>query len=298
MPRSGKFLDPRVLSAISSLQLLAKTVVDGVMLGAHVNPVPGAGLEFNQYRGYQPGDDPRLLDWKMFSRSDRYFIREAEVETSIDVRLILDTSASMAHEDNNGLSKLDYARYLIAALGYLAFHQGDAIGLYALNDRDGLYLPPSRHQRHLHRFLRALETREATGIWPRWEQCAARLSDRRRRGLLVVATDLSEHQGEILQVLHKLAGLQNEVLVFHLIAANELDLPYRGSVTLEDLETGKTVRVMPEAVRERHHRELIAHADRLRDELHEKRIAYERLILDQPLDLALCAFLARRARSG
>lgn len=298
MSRPDRFLDPRVLGAISSLQLLAKTVVDGVMLGAHVNPVPGVGLEFNQYRGYQPGDDLRLLDWKMFARSDRYFIREAEVETSISIRLILDTSASMAHRDDNGISKLDYARYLIASLGYLAFQQGDAIGLYALNDREGAYLPPSRHRRHLYRFLRTLETRSATGVWPEWEQCAGRLSDQQRRGLLVVASDLNEHRGEILQVLSKLAGLKNEILVFHLIAANELNLPYRGPVTLEDLETGKTIQVVPDAIRESHHHALIQDADRLRDELYDKQIAYERLILDQPLDQALRSFLAKRAKSG
>ena len=127
-------LDPKVLMTIKDLPLLAKTVVDGFMIGLNKSTVKGPGLEFSQYRSYQPGDDLRWLDWKMYARSDRYYIRESEVETSISVRFLIDASASMNHEDN-GVKKIDYARFLAASLAYLANSQGDSVGLYTLGKR-------------------------------------------------------------------------------------------------------------------------------------------------------------------
>jgi uncharacterized protein (DUF58 family) len=126
-------LDPKVLMTIKDLPLLAKTVVDGFMNGFNKSTVKGPGLEFSQYRSYQPGDDLRWLDWRMFARSDRYYIRESEVETSISVRFLVDASASMNHDDN-GVKKIDYARFLTASLAYLANLQGDAVGLYVFQD--------------------------------------------------------------------------------------------------------------------------------------------------------------------
>src|SRR6188768_3278614 len=126
-------LNPKVLMTIKDLPLLAKTVINGFMNGFNKSTVKGPGLEFSQYRSYQPGDDLRWLDWRMFARSDRYYIRESEVETSISVRFLIDASRSMLHEDN-GITKIDYARYMAAALAYLAHSQGDAIGLYVFKE--------------------------------------------------------------------------------------------------------------------------------------------------------------------
>ena len=160
-----RFIDPRILAAIADLPLLAKTVVEGFMLGVHQSQRPGAGQEFNQYRSYQPGDDLRRVDWKTYARSDRFYVRESEVETSIGVRFLLDASASMAHTDG-AIVKFDYARFLVAALGYLAYQQGDMIGCHSLPENHASVLPSKRDHQQLHRFLHHLEKLEPGGAWP------------------------------------------------------------------------------------------------------------------------------------
>src|SRR3954453_1139879 len=131
----SRLVDPKIIMSIKNLPLAAKTTVDGFMASIHSSNVKGVGMEFSQYRSYQAGDDLRRLDWKMFARSDRYYIRESEIETSISVKLLIDASASMNHEDS-GFTKIEYARYLAASLAYLAGLQGDAIGLYVLQDNN------------------------------------------------------------------------------------------------------------------------------------------------------------------
>src|SRR6201991_5295237 len=141
-------LDPKVLMTIKDLPLLARTVVDGFMNGFNKSKVKGPGLEFSQYRSYQPGDDLRWLDWKMYARSDRYYIRESEIETSIAVRLLIDASLSTEHKDGN-FTKMDYARHLAAALGWLAHGQGDALGLYVFREGGDYSLPARKDAQHL-----------------------------------------------------------------------------------------------------------------------------------------------------
>src|SRR5690349_20673443 len=153
----SRLLDPKILLSIKDLQLAARTTVDGFMAGIHKNTIKGQGLEFSQYRSYQPGDDLRQLDWKMFARSDRYYIREAEVDTSIGIRFVVDASASMHHQDTNGIRKIDYARFMVAALAYLAYAQGDAIGLYGLSEKRLIHLTPRHDSMHLQRFWHQLE---------------------------------------------------------------------------------------------------------------------------------------------
>src|SRR5437868_8592845 len=145
-------LDPKVLMTIKDLSLVAKTVVDGFMIGLNKSTVKGPGLEFSQYRSYQPGDDLRWLDWKRYARSDRYYIRESEIETSISIRLLVDASNSMAHRDG-AYTKLDYARLLAASLGWLAHTQGDSFGLYTFQEGDVFTLPSRKDSQHLARFF-------------------------------------------------------------------------------------------------------------------------------------------------
>lgn len=158
----SRLLDPKILMAIKDLSLAAKTVVDGFMTGVNKSRIKGPGLEFSQYRSYQPGDDLRWLDWKMYGRSDRYYIRESEVETSISVRFLIDASGSMKHEDS-GYTKIDYARYLAASLAYLASLQGDAIGLYVFQNKGLFSLAARQDFQHLSRLFYQLEHIQAGG---------------------------------------------------------------------------------------------------------------------------------------
>jgi uncharacterized protein (DUF58 family) len=296
MPSANyRFIDPHILAAISDLRLLAKTVVDGFMLGANQSPRPGVGLEFNQYRSYQPGDDLRLVDWKMYGRSDRYYVREADIETSITVRFILDASVSMAHEDN-GIVKFDYARFLVAALGYLAHTQGEAVGLEIISDAAITHLPPKRDHQQLHRFLHELERANPKGVWPDWKKLEGIFTATQKREMIVFVSDMHEQRDEIFAALSKLSALRNEVLFFHLLGRNEIDFNYEGFLTFEDLESGQTVQVDASRAREIYLDRMQKKMQQLKQTLHDENINYTLFTLEQPLDFALRRYLTQRMK--
>ena len=295
MPHAHRFIDPHALAAIKDLALIARTVVDGFMFGGHQSRMAGAGLEFNQYRSYQPGDDLRRIDWKLYARSDRFYVRESQVETSVSVRFVLDASASMRHEED-GLSKFDYARFLVASLAYLASRQGDAVGLYALRDGHVASWEPQRGPQHLHRLLHALEGLQAEGIWPPWEAVEQLFTVATHRDLVVFITDLHEQKDEIRTVLAKVNALKNEVLLFHLLGRRELDFSYEGVLEFEELETGRVMQVDADRIRRDYREAVDGHLREVRQELQDLSVAYALFTLDQPLDGILRTFLTRRMR--
>ncbi|MCW3117079.1 MAG: hypothetical protein JWM28_1161, partial [Chitinophagaceae bacterium] len=238
----SRLLDPKILISIKDLSLAAKTTIDGFMSGINKSTIKGQGLEFSQYRSYQPGDDLRQLDWKMYARSDRYYIRESEVETSISVRFVMDASASMNHVDN-GYTKIEYAKYLAASLAWLANLQSDAIGLYVLQEGGLFSLSPRRDYQHLSRFYYQLENISPAGKFTEPIHYKEIFSDTAKRELLVFITDLYEQDGEIFSLLDSLVSLKHEVLVFHLMGKNELEFGYTGYAALEDLETGQKIKI-------------------------------------------------------
>lgn len=292
---ASRFLEPATLAGIHDLHLLAKTVVEGFLVGRHLDPRPGVGVEFNQYRSYQPGDDLRRVDWRVYARSDRFFVRESEVERDVTVRFLLDASASMSHSPENGVGKFDYARFLIAALAYLVDRQGDRLAFQAIRGGGAVELGGGR-RRALLELLGLLERIEPAGRWPPWDELAGRLGAPRRRELVVLVTDLWERRSEISGAARKLAAAGHEVLVLHLLGRDELDFPYRGDVELEDLETGRRVEGSAEAMRGGYRRALAAQLGSWRRDLLEAGVAYELLPTDRPLDRALRSFLARRLR--
>lgn len=290
-----RFADPRALAALRDLALAARTVVDGLMLGIHTSHRSGAGLEFSQFRSYQPGDDLRRVDWKLYARSDRFFIRESEAETSLAVRLVVDATASMAHRAADGVSTLDYARFLAAALALLAHRQGDAVGLYAVSDHALTALQPRREHQQLHRILHALERLEPAGTWPAWDTLEAALAADPHRGIVVLLSDLHERAGEVQRAVQRLAARRHDVQVMHLQPADEVEFPWSGTVTFEEWETGRQVSVDADAARERYLAHRGAAARTLRTALEERRIAYEPARTDEPLDTVLRRALRRRA---
>lgn len=290
-----RFVDPKSLAALGDLTLAARTVVDGFMFGVHHSRIPGAGLEFSQYRSYQPGDDPRRLDWKLFARSDRYFLRDAETDTSLTVRFVLDASASMAQEEN-GLTKFDYARLVVAALAWLAHRQGDAVGLSTVVDGDVTVLQPERPPQHLQRLLNALERLRPAGRWPEWKRVQGLFTAGGQRGIVVIVTDLHERQDEIRTLAAKLTALRHDVLVLHIIGGIEREFRYHGIVTFEELETGRRIEVDTDAVRASYRSALEHELADLRRSLEAVGVEYARFSLDQPLDLALRHYLVGRTR--
>ena len=203
-----RLLRPDIIHSVSGLELIAKIIVEGHLLGLHTSRRVGAGLEFSQYRGYEPGDDMRLLDWKMLARSGRYYMKQSEIETHIAVKFILDTSRSMLHEEN-GLTKMDHAKVLIAVLAHLSENQGDAIGLYAMNDRKLHNLHPTVQKQQYQRLLHELVQVSPEGTWPKGTMAMDKLRDRDHKELILFVTDLYEQGTELTHFIKSLKTGRN-----------------------------------------------------------------------------------------
>lgn len=289
-----RFVTARTLALVRDLELAARTAVDGVMLGRHTSRRSGAGLEFSQYRSYQPGDDLRRLDWKLFGRSDRYFVREAESETSITVRLLLDATGSMAHEED-GVTKLDYARFLAAALALLAHRQGDAIGLYVLGDEISA-MRPRRDLRHLHSLLHRLERLTPQGAWPEWPAIERAIAPDATRGITVIIGDCHQRSGEIEAAVRRLSGARHEVVCFQILGDLERRFEYHGAVTFEDFETGQRVDLDTDAARTIAGSRFEEQLREFRQNLEERGAALVSCMLSQPFEDPLREYLAQRDR--
>ncbi len=289
----SRLADPRILMAIKDLPLAAKTTVDGFMAGIHASKVKGEGMEFSQYRSYQPGDDLRRMDWKMFARSDRYYIRESEIETSISVRFLIDASASMNHTDSN-ITKIEYARYLAASLAYLASRQSDATGLYVFRDGSLFSLPARKDHQHLSRIFYQLENISPSGKFTEPIHYRDIFSGSTKRELLVFITDYYEKDGEITQLLNSLSSNKHEIIVFQLLGKNELEFDYKGYAALEDLETGETIRIDPLKSNDAYKEKMEKHLAGIRSALLNKNIFYSAIRMDEPVDKALSDFLKQR----
>jgi uncharacterized protein (DUF58 family) len=295
---------PEDILAIKDLSLAARRTIDGFLSGINKSSVKGPGLEFSGYRSYQPGDDLRWLDWKRVARSDRYYIRESEMETSISVRLLVDASRSMDHRDGD-FTKMDYARHLAAALAWLAHSQGDAIGLYLFRDGQVSAMPARRDPQHLARCLYQLEQLTTGGVMGEVIEYRHIFLGEQKRELLIFITDFYEHSGEIGRLLELLAALRHEIIVFHVMGGNEFTLAYRGYGQVEDLETGERVPVGGTAAGGSGASGLEGYEARLREWLAgvrmqclDRQIDYELMRLDQPMDAALRKYLKSRMGAG
>lgn len=293
----SRFLDPAVLMAIKDLPLAAKTTIDGFMSGLNKSNVKGTGLEFSQYRSYQPGDDLRWLDWKMYARSDRFYIRESETETSISVRFLVDASGSMAHKEG-AFTKMDYACYLAASLAWLANMQGDAIGLYAFQNSKLFALPSRKDPQHLARIFYQLEQLKPGGTFTTPAAYNTIFTNSRQKELLVFITDLYQPQNEIAPLLESLAAYRHEVIVLHIMGEQEMTLNYPGFTTLQDLETQQTVHINSPQARKEYQEKLQDYLQQQRKQLLEKNISYRMMLMNQPVDKALNDFLKQRQKTS
>jgi uncharacterized protein (DUF58 family) len=289
-------LDPKVLLTIKDLPLLAKTVVDGFMNGFNKSTVKGPGLEFSQYRSYQPGDDLRWLDWRMYARSDRYYIRESEIETSISVRFLVDASASMNHDDN-GITKIEYAKFLAASLAYLANLQGDAVGLYAFQDGGLFSLASKPDPQHLKRLHYHLEQLKPGGKFTQPAHYKELFTGSGKKELLIFITDMYQADGEINKLLDSLSALKHEIIVFQLMGNNELELDFTGYSALEDLETGDVIQLNNQQSKKIYKDKLNSYLAGIRMQLLGRHIQHRILNISEPLDKALRDFLIQRNKS-
>ena len=290
-----QLLKPDLVKTVSGLELISRVIVDGYLSGLNHSRRVGSGMEFSQFRSYQAGDDLRLLDWKMLARSGRYYIKQSEIETNIAVKFILDSSKSMLHTEN-GMSKMDYVRVLVASLSYLAQNQGDAIGLFALNDKHLHSVYPKVHKQHFNRLLFELINISNDGKWPENPNDSRKLHDRTHKELIFFITDMYEHSNELVTFIKKLKTLRNEVVVLHVMGKNELEFNYKGNVTFEDLETGIKLKVDAAETKKQYLKSLDKMMASTKDILLANDISYHLFRLDEPMSEALQLFLKKRSK--
>jgi uncharacterized protein (DUF58 family) len=288
-----QLLRPEVINSLSGLALIARVLVEGFLSGANRSRRVGQGMEFSQYRGYEPGDDLRLLDWKMLARSGRYYLKQSEVETNISVKFILDSSKSMHHREK-GMSKMDFVRVLVASLAYLSQDQGDEVGLYALNDHKLHSLFPKGNKQHYNRLLYELLHIKNEGKWPGDPNVTEKLHDRRHKELIFFMTDMYEHGQELTNFIKRLKTPRNEVVVFHIMGNDEMEFPYKGTVTFEDLETGARLKVDAKAAKEGYLRSLGELIKNTRELLLAQEVDYHLIQMDSPVGEVLQVFLKQR----
>ena len=289
------FLDPAIVARIGSLELIARTVVEGFLVGLHRSPFKGFSVEFSEYRQYLPGDDPATIDWKVFARSDRYYVKKFEEETNLDCHLLLDVSASMGY-GSEPVSKLQYGAFLAASLAYLMHRQRDGVGLTLFDDRVLESVPVGTRSGHVRGLLATL-SRAAVGqrsdVSVPLNQLAARMT---RRGLVVLISDLLDEPSAIINGLKHLRFRGSEVLVFHTLDPAELTFPFEHPARFEDLETSDEVLAVPALVREHYLGQIRALVERYRRELRLADIDYHLVDTSEPLDTALLRYLSTRSR--
>jgi len=302
-------LDARVFTATRGLRLAAMQIVAGVLPGIQASRQPGLSREFSQYRAYYPGDEPRHIDWKLFARSDRYYLRESEVQTAVTVRIVLDATESMLHADTTGpgagIRKFDCARVLAAALAYIAQRQGDPTGLHIIGNGSVTSVQPGQRRQPFERIIHALQNLEAAGGWPSNEHdLAAAIAASKSmptpsgttRELTIVLTDGHEHGAEIRNALAPLRSRQHEVLFIHLIGRDEIEFPFTGQIRFEEWETGATHETDASAARTMWRESHEQHLSDWRQTWEGPRFDYMQLRTDEPLDRALRTYLRQRMR--
>jgi len=290
-------LSPQALARLSGLSLVARTIVEGYLSGLHRSPYHGFSVEFSEYREYVPGDDLRHFDWKAYGKSDRRYIRKYHSETNLVCRLVVDRSASMGYT-TTGVTKLRYALCLAAALAHLLQRQGDAVGLTVFSDRIETELPArssSRHLRDLYRVLDEVEPAGTTSIASALHEVAA---TKKRRGLVVLLSDLFDDPDEVAKGLRHFRFRGHEVMVFNLLDPAEIDFPFETLSDFRDLETGERLQVHPHAYRDGYRREVSAFVDGLRRQCSEMRADYQLVRTDRPFDDYLASYLHRREHLG
>ena len=291
------FLDPAVIARLGTLELKARTIVEGFLTGLHRSRFKGFSVEFAEYRQYMPGDDLSTIDWKVYARSDRYYVKKFEEETNLDCHLLLDVSGSMAYGSHHGLSKFEYGACLAASLGYLMNRQRDAVGLTAFDEDVVAMLPASSRPGHLRSLLVTLErlrTANKTNVAKPLHQLADALT---KRGLVVLISDLLDEPDEIIRGLKHFQFRGIDVIVFHVLDPDEIEFPFERATRFEDLETSEEVMAVPGAVREHYVKQMGSLIERFRRELGASGIDYQLLNTKHPLELALLSYLSTRARA-
>ena len=291
-----RYLDPKILAKVGFSPLLARVVVEGFLNGLHKSPFHGFSVEFADHREYVAGDDLKYLDWAVFARTDHYVIKRYEEETNLRCTIVLDRSASMSY-GTGLLTKWDYACFLATCLAYLMVRQQDAVGLAMVGAGPGLFVPPRCRRSHLRQLMATMVQEVPAGTTNLAASLSGVVRKLKRRGLVVLISDLIDDPAETLKAVRLLAGHKHDVLVFHVQDATELDFSFQGPALFRDLETGEEMEIDPASLRAAYLEQMRELCDFYRKGLAELGIDYHLINTAQPYDQALTAYLNRRARN-
>jgi uncharacterized protein (DUF58 family) len=290
----ARFVDPKILARIGNLELLARAVVEGFINGLHRAPYFGASIDFAEHRGYVAGDDIRRVDWRLYARTDRYYVKQYEADTNTNLSILLDISRSMQFASRGGLTKLEYGSFVAACLAYLAQRQRDRVGILTFDSDIVTHVPPSAKHFNvvLHTLDRAKGERPGNLAVP-----LAKMSEHfKRRGLLVLISDFYEEPDAVLDAIKPLRFLGNDLIVFHVLDQAEIEFGYDDASSFEDMESGEQMPVVPESLRGQYRQMIQDHIAALTTKFSEHRIDYTVLNTSEPLDRSLFSYLASRQK--
>jgi len=290
-----QFLDPRVASRLARLDMVARLVVEGFITGLHKSPYHGFSVEFAEHRPYMPGDSIRHIDWRLYAKSDRFYVKQYEEETNLRAYLLLDSSASMNYRSSpDGLTKLEYSSYLAAALSYLMLKQQDSVGLLTFSDRVKRFVPPRSTGGHLRVLLREIERNKAaegTQVGKSLHHLADRI---RRRGLIILFSDLLDDPKETLTGLKHFRHRRHEVIVFHVLDPAEIEFPFREETRFIDMESSESLNTLPWEIAREYRTRFREWSERYKRECRENGIDYVPINTATSYDLALYRYLEKR----
>jgi uncharacterized protein (DUF58 family) len=291
-----KYLDPEIVSKLKGMEMRARMVVEGFITGLHKSPYHGFSVEFAEHRQYMPGDSIRDIDWKVYAKSDRYFIKQYEEETNLKAYLLLDCSASMAYSSGDRITKLDYAGLVCGALSYMMLRQRDAVGLVTFDEKMRKYIPPRSKSGHMHILLNEIANQkpsETTNVGSTLHEMAERI---KRRGLVVILSDLLDDAENIISGLKHFRYNRHEVIVFHILDPRERDFAFPREAVFKDMETGEEMTTLPYQIKKDFARQVQAFSDEIAKACRQSNIDYYPIDTSMPFDKALYAFLAKRER--
>jgi uncharacterized protein (DUF58 family) len=289
----ARFVDPRILARIGNLELLAKSVVDGFINGLHRAPFFGASIDFAEHRQYVAGDDIRRVDWKLWARTDRYYVKQYEADTNTNFSILFDISRSMKFT-SGGVTKLEYGAFLGACLGYLATRQRDRVGIITFDDDIVSHVPPSA--KHFDMVLHTLDRAKAERPGHLSAPLHKMAEHFKRRGILLLISDFYDEPDAILDAIKPLKFLGNDLIVFHVLDPQEITFDYEDASAFEDLESREQIPVVPQSFRAEYRRLIQEHITALQTKFSEQRIDYALLNTSEPLDRALFSYLSSREK--
>ena len=294
---SGHILTPEIISRLNNLSLKARFVVEGFIVGLHKSPYHGFSVEFSEHRAYGAGDEIRHVDWKLWGKTDRFFIKQFEEETNLKSYLLVDQSLSMTYKSKN-MTKLEYAQILAASLGYLMLKQQDAVGLTLFDDRIRVNIPARSKRSHLNIILSKMQNINAgpeTTIAPVLHKTAEAI---KKRGLIILISDLFDDPDKVLSGLQHFRYKGHEVIVFHVLDPQELTLDFTQRTRFRDMESGEEIVTDPWHIQSDYQKSMEQFCDYMKSMCRQRNIDYIRLSTDSPLDMALSEYLIKRKRIG